>query len=199
MTETGRFRGEMVTRELQICDLAGIQKLLIENLQIEGYRVLACLIHFVFNLLFKSLGLDTIFGSVTQSHDGKIVGLIITRRLPLAKTWIIGPIAVDKRHRGFGIGTSTMKFTLKVLQDKKADGALISVDNTRRHYRARKLFQKFGFRILRHVFTSSNQAYSHARMISLREPLNRIIQESISNETDLKNPQKIWYIFLKKF
>lgn len=189
----------MITRESQIRDLNKIQKLLMKNLGIKRYSVLACLIHFIFDLPLKSLGLDTIFGSITQTHDGKIVGLIITRRFPLAKMWVIGPVVVDGSYRGFGVGTSIMELTLKLLQDKKAEGALITVDNSRDHSTARRLFQKFGFRALKHVFTSSNQAYSHARMISLKKFLYSTKEESLSKETGLKISQRIWYIFFREF
>ena len=199
MIETRRFHRKMITRELQIRDLAKIQKLMMKNLWITQYKVLASLIHFVFNLPLKSLGLDTIFGSITQTHDGKIVGLIITRRFPLAKIWVIGPIVVDRCYRGFGIGASIMELTLKLLQDKKAEGALISVDNSRRHSAARRLFQKFGFRVLKHTFTSSNQAYAYARMMSLIDSFYSRTQGSFSKEIDLRSSQRIWYIFSREF
>lgn len=188
----------MITRELQIRDLDKIWRLIIENLGIERHTVLVRLIHFVFDIPLKSLGLDTILGSITQTHDGKIVGIIVARRFPLAKKWVIGPVVVDRRYRSFGIGTGIMELTLRLLKHKKAEGALISVDNSERHSAARRLFHKSGFRVLKHTFTSSNQAYAYARVMSLTKSLYWRAQESLSKEIELKTSQKIWYIFLRE-
>lgn len=196
---TKRVHGKMITRKLQIRDLDKVRRLVIENLSVKGHEITACLIHFAFDLPLRSLGLDTIFGSIAQTHDGKIVGVIIARRFPLAKMWVIGPVVVSRRYRGFGIGTGIMELALKLFQDKKAEAALISIDNSKRHSAARSLCQKFGFRYLKYIFNSSSQVYGYARMMTLKKSLYSETQESFSEEISSKTSQRIWYIMLKEF
>jgi len=199
MNETRDANRRIIARELQIRDLGKLRKLIVENLRVEDHKVPVYLIHFIFDLPLRSLGLGTIFCSIAQTYDEKIVGAIIARRFPLAKVWVIGPVVVDKRYRGFGIGNSIMELTLKSLQDKKAEGALISVDNTRRHSAARSFFRKFGFRYSKHIFTSSKQAYGYARMVTLRKSLYSRTRENSSQETDPEISQKTWYLMVKEF
>ena len=189
---------KMFSRKMQIWDLNEIRKLLAKNLQMPSLRVASCLIHFIFNIPLRLLGLSTIFGSVAQVDAQNIGGLIIARRFPLAKNWVIGPIVVDKSYRGSGIGTNILQFTLKVLVEKKASGALVCIDNSAHHLVARELLRKFGFKVLVKVFSTPKQAYQYSRMISRGQPIPKMKQEPFPMTTNLKNPKKTYYIFFKK-
>lgn len=199
MNETMSVHKKPIIRNLRIRDLDKLRKLIVENLRVEDRKVHIYLIHFVFDLPFRYLGLDTIFCSIAQTYNEKIVGAIIARRFPFVKVWVIGPVVVDKRYRGLGIGNSIMELTLKSLQDKKAGGALISVDNARHHLAARSFFRKFGFRYSKHIFTSSKKAYGYARMVTLKKSLYSKTRENSSQKSGPEISQKTWYLMVKEF
>jgi ribosomal protein S18 acetylase RimI-like enzyme len=188
---------KMFSRKMHPWELNKIRKLLINNLRMTSKDIALIMIHYIANIPLKLLNTNTIVGSVAQLDKENIGGLIIARRLPKAKIWIIGPLVVNKNCRSQGIGTSLLRFTLKMLKENKAKGVLVSIDNTDHHSAARKLFRKFGFKVLVTVYTTAKQAYEYSRIISQGQPVVKIKQQHKKTKNNIKKSKLRYYIFFK--
>ena len=158
--------------------------------------------HYILNVPLSSLGLDTFIGLVAQAEDGNVVGAVIARRFPLGKSWVIGPVVVHTDFRRMGIATRMMNLVIKRLREKKAKSAILSVE--RNNIRARRLFEKFGFKYLEPIFSHHDRARNYVRRIALTYSLlHELPYEPTSlRERSIDYPQtrrKIWHIMLKEF
>lgn len=183
-------------RDLQLGDLTEVSNLLSEQLLIRRHRLFTCLVHFLFDIPLRSLGLDSITGSVAQTQEGNIVGVIFARRLPISQNWVIGPLLVDLRYRGLGIGTRIMEHMIKSLRAKRGNWAIVTIDGARRHSNARKLFEGFSFKYLKHFFQNRDHARRYVRMMVLRKSFSEIKESSL--QKNYEKSQKTGYVLLKK-
>lgn len=159
-------------------------------------------LHYIPSMLLSSLGLDILEGSVAQC-DGNIVGVIITRRFPLGKSWVLGPIVVHVNFRRSGIATRLMNLVMKTLGEKKAKSVILAVG--RDNIQGRKFFEACGFKYLEPIFYDHDKALNYARTIALihgylRNPSYKIGEcPSLRRNAKLPGMKKMWYIMLKEF
>ena len=196
-------------RKFYANDLNNVLNLFIENLGLSYDTTQKFkkrfLFSYILSLVFSLLGLDTFIGSVAQADDGNIVGAIITRRFPLGKNWVLGPVAVHTNFRNLGIATRMMDLIMRLLREKKAKVAIVSVK--RDNIQGRIFFEKFDFKYLEPIFSSREKAHNYARIIALihgylRNPSYKIEQyPSRRRNASLPRIKKIrmWYIMLKEF
>ncbi len=186
----------MIIRQFELRDLAGVKNLISEELHAKPHRFLALLAHLAYDLPFKLLGLDTIVGSIANTNNGNIIGVIIAKRFPLGKVWAIGPIVVNKPYRRAAIGKSMMELLLKILKDKKGKLAMVSLGYTERHSAARRFFTSFGFLHVKRVFTDRDQARHYVRMVTLKGSHNENLCQEHILETSVT--VKTCYVLLKE-
>lgn len=160
--------------------------------------------HYILNVPLSLLGLDTFVGLVAQTDHGKIVGAIIARRFPLAKSWIIGPVVCHANFRHLGIATRMMNFIMKHLRKKKAKSAILSVE--RSNTLGRRFFRKFDFKYLEPTFDDHDRARNYVRTIALIHGYLRNLSYKTEQrpwrrrrDTELSGIRKMWYVMLKEF
>lgn len=160
----------MIIRELQLRDLTGVNNLIKNEINMKHQRLLALLAHLAYDLPLKLTGLDTIIGSIAQTNNGNIVGVIIARKFPLGKVWAIGPVVVDRLYRRSAIGSSMMKLLLRSLKAKGGELVMVSLGG---YEQAETLsavtgfFVSLGFFYVKHVFLNRDQARHYVRMVAL--------------------------------
>jgi len=160
----------MIIRELQLRDLTGVSNLIKNEINMKHQRLLALLAHLAYDLPLKLTGLDTIIGSIAQTNNGNIVGVIIARKFPLGKVWAIGPVVVDRLYRRSAIGSSMMKLLLRSLKAKGGELVMVSLggyEQAETLSAATGFFVSLGFFYVKHVFLNRDQARHYVRMVAL--------------------------------
>lgn len=158
--------------------------------------------HYIPSILLNSLDFDIFDGSVAQYHVN-IVGVVIIRRFPLGKSWVLGPIVVHTNFRRLGIATHLMNFAMKTLKEKKAKSVILPIE--RNNIQGRKFFEKFGFKYLEPTFSDHNRARNYARITALvhsylRNPSYKIERYPSRRKVDLPEIEKarMWHIMFKE-
>jgi ribosomal protein S18 acetylase RimI-like enzyme len=163
-------------------------------------------LHSILNVPPSLFGLDILTGSVAIVGENKIAGVVIARRFPLGKTWIIGPVAVHRNFRRLQIATKLIKKLIADLKKKKAKRAILSVE--RSNYKGRLFFEKIGFNYLNQSFINHDKARNYARKFALvhsytpnfwHEDWERCSIDVNKNykKLELKTNTRMWYILEK--
>ena len=114
---------------------------------------------------FSWLGEDTFIGSIAEKDDEHIIGSVLARRFPFGKSWVIGPVVIHPNSRGSGIATRMMNFTVEQLRSRKAKLAILSVGTS--NIKARRFFEKSGFKYFGPVLMDHYQARKYAQRFTL--------------------------------
>jgi ribosomal protein S18 acetylase RimI-like enzyme len=156
---------------------------------------------------FSWLGEDTFIGSIAEKDDEHISGSVLARRFPFGKSWVIGPVVIHPNSRGSGIATRMMNFTVEQLRSRKAKLAILSVGTS--NIKARRFFEKSGFKYFGPVLMDHYQARKYAQRFTLisgylqntvykigQYPLRTKIAHS--NQKLRTNRIRTWHIMLRE-
>ena len=156
-------------RKLNADDLENVLNLLAEYLIVKSKRKSGfrrrLLLSYTLSLPFSLLGEDTFMGSIAETDDKLIIGTVFTRRFPLGKGWVLGPIGLHPNSRGSGIATRLMNFTMEQLRRRKAKWTILSVETS--NIQARKFFEKSNFKYFGPIFMDHDQARKYVQMFTL--------------------------------
>lgn len=78
--------------------------------------------------------------------DGKIVGMLTTKRCEYENAFFVSSLVVDKSARGKGIGSALL---MEVIYKHKGEKALLRVSDNNQE--AKALYKKLGFKMVSHV------------------------------------------------
>ena len=157
---------------------------------------------------FSWLGEDTFIGAIAEKDDEHIIGTVLARRFPFGKSWVIGPVVLRPSFGGSGIATRMMDFTIEQLKRRKANLAILSVGTG--NIKARKFFEKSGFKYFGPVLMDHYEARKYAQRFTLisgyfqhtvykigKYPLRTEISHS-KQKKRTTNRIRTWHIMLRE-
>ena len=157
---------------------------------------------------FSWLGEDTFIGAIAEKDDEHIIGTVLARRFPFGKSWVIGPVVLRPSFRGSGIATRMMDFTIEQLKRRKAKLAILSVGTG--NIKARKFFEKSGFKYFGPVLMDHYEARKYAQRFTiisgyLQQTVYKIGQHPLGTEIShskqkqrTTNRIRTWHIMLRE-
>lgn len=189
----------MIIRELQLRDLTGVKNLIRKELNTKQHRLLSLLAHLAYDLPLKSIGVSTITGSIAETNNGNIIGVIIARRFPLGKVWAIGPVVVNKLYRRSAIGSRMMKLLLRSIKANGRELVMVSLGGYEHGETlsvALAFFVSFGFFYVKRVFLNRDQARHYVRMVVLTGSFKENLCQQ--DNLEISTPMKYCYVLLKE-
>lgn len=184
-------------RKFNADDLQNVLDLFAKHINVANKRESAFrrrfFLSYIYGMPFSLVGEDIFMGSVAENTNEQIIGTIFARRFPFAKSWIIGPVVAHRSFRGSGIALNLMEHTIDHLRRKNAKRAILSVET--RNIRARRFFEKCGFKYLGVAFADHELARKYVQKLALTSGHSQTRITHIYHE---EGKNRTWQIMLRE-